>query len=110
MARYKGKQYYSPKRRAVYRKGDQIDHLTLFNLFGWVCYICKDDINPRKRFPDLQAATVDHIVPLSAGGTHTWDNVQPAHAHCNFSRGCESMSTAGLDNSGVVLLDLSHAG
>lgn len=27
--------------------------------------------------------TVDHIVALANGGTHTWDNVQCAHAICN---------------------------
>jgi len=87
MARYKGKQYYSPKRRAVYRRGDDIDHLTLFHLYGWTCNICLGEINPKKRFPDLEAATVDHLVPLSMGGTHTWDNVAPAHAACNFKKG-----------------------
>ena len=27
--------------------------------------------------------TIDHIKPISKGGTHTWDNVQLAHFHCN---------------------------
>ena len=85
MARYKGK-YYSPKRRAVYAKGDDIDHLTLFHLHGWTCHICRQQIDPKRRFPDLLAATVEHIVPLCKGGTHTWDNVAPAHAQCNFQK------------------------
>lgn len=85
MARYKGK-YYSPKRRAIYAQGDKIDHLVLFNLHGWTCHICKTQIDPRKRFPDLLAATVDHIIPLCRGGTHTWTNVAPAHAQCNFNK------------------------
>lgn len=85
MARYKGK-YYSPKRRAVYAQGDDIDHLTLFHLFGWTCNICRSDIDPKRRFPDLMAATVEHIIPLSHGGTHTWDNTAPAHAQCNFQK------------------------
>ena len=33
------------------------------------------------------AATVEHIIPLCKGGTHTWDNVAPSHARCNFQRG-----------------------
>ena len=27
--------------------------------------------------------SIDHIIPVSRGGTHTWDNVQLAHRYCN---------------------------
>ena len=32
------------------------------------------------------APTVDHILPLAKGGTHTWDNVQLAHWSCNSDK------------------------
>lgn len=38
---------------------------------GWT-----DDFGP-------MSPTIDHIIPLSKGGTHDWDNVQLAHAVCN---------------------------
>lgn len=78
--------YYSPKRRTIYEQGDKIDHLTLFELHAWTCYVCKETINRYLRFPNYWAATVEHIIPLSKGGTHTWDNVAPAHAKCNFDK------------------------
>lgn len=31
--------------------------------------------------------TVDHVIPLKHGGTHTWDNVRLAHFKCNSLRG-----------------------
>ena len=31
--------------------------------------------------------SIDHILPLSKGGTHTWDNVQLAHFRCNTMKG-----------------------
>jgi 5-methylcytosine-specific restriction endonuclease McrA len=30
--------------------------------------------------------TVDHILPISKGGSHTWKNVQLAHMYCNSSK------------------------
>lgn len=98
---YRGK-YYSPKRRAIYAKGDQIDHLELFERDDWVCGICDGNINRKFRFPHKWAATVDHIVPLSQGGTHTWNNVQAAHAHCNFTKGDECDST--LEVKGGIII------
>ncbi len=79
--------YYSPKRRHIYAQGDDIDALTLFNLFGWTCIICKNPIDKSRRCPDWRAATIEHIVPLAHGGTHTWDNVAPAHYLCNQNKG-----------------------
>ena len=35
--------------------------------------------------------TLDHIIPLSKGGAHTWDNVQLAHMHCNAGK-CNRMA------------------
>lgn len=31
--------------------------------------------------------SIDHVKPLAAGGTHTWDNVQLAHRICNSVKG-----------------------
>ena len=31
--------------------------------------------------------SIDHVVPLSKGGTHTWDNVHLAHKRCNMVKG-----------------------
>ena len=30
--------------------------------------------------------TMDHIIPISKGGGHTWDNVQIAHRICNINK------------------------
>lgn len=78
--------YYSASRRKVYAHGDDIDAVTLFELFGWTCIICNENIDYRRRCPDWRAATIEHIVPISKGGTHTWDNVAPAHLRCNLDK------------------------
>ena len=58
---------------------------------GNACAICgkpvdMDDYHITKtgrRRPDAMYPSVDHIIPLAKGGTHTWDNVQLAHYMCN---------------------------
>jgi len=91
--------YYSPKRRKVYAEGDKIDALTLFELHAWICCICHEKINRFVRCPDWNAATIDHIIPISKGGTHTWDNVAPAHYRCNMDKAdltCEELNDLTL--------------
>jgi 5-methylcytosine-specific restriction endonuclease McrA len=83
------KNYYSPKRRAIYAKGEKIDHLALFEAHNWICYVCKEQIDRRLRHPNLMAATVEHILPLALGGKHVWANCAPSHAKCNFERGTQ---------------------
>lgn len=78
------------KRRSDFYGCGQFDEsITLKEVikrFGGVCQICGKPINEKaianghvkKDYPSL-----DHIQPLSKGGTHTWDNVQLAHIGCN---------------------------
>lgn len=87
--------YYSPKRRKIYAQGDDIDALVLFERFNWTCHLCGEKIDRRRRCPDWRAATVDHIVPLAQGGTHTWENVAPAHLKCNLDKGARHVGTTG---------------
>lgn len=98
--RKKPVRYYSPKRRKIYACGDRIDALTLFELYGWTCYLCKKPIDKYKRCPDWRAGTIEHFVPLAHGGTHTWDNVVPAHLKCNLQKGdlSHDVSTVILDS------------
>lgn len=47
---------------------------------GWRCHICKKKV-------EVGDASVDHLVPLSKGGDHSWENVSLAHKRCNSRRG-----------------------
>jgi 5-methylcytosine-specific restriction endonuclease McrA len=42
------------------------------------------------------ATTVDHIIPLSRGGTHDLDNLRPACWPCNAGSGSEGRPRGGL--------------
>lgn len=49
----------------------------------WVCQICGDPVNRQTVVPALDAATIDHRIPLAAGGAHEEANWQTAHFYCN---------------------------
>jgi 5-methylcytosine-specific restriction endonuclease McrA len=81
-------------RRARIKAGgvqDQgICHQELYRIFNGTCQICGN----KTQSPEVwigwdgktamtYAPTVDHIIPLSKAGTHTWNNVQLAHLLCN---------------------------
>lgn len=40
--------------------------------------------------------TIDHVVPRSKGGTHTWDNVVAACERCNSAKGDRLLHSTGM--------------
>lgn len=61
--------------------------------YGCTCYICGVEINldaPRKQGESEgweMGLHIDHIVPISRGGSDTLENVRPTHAICNLRKG-----------------------
>mgnify|MGYP002294320240 CR=1 FL=1 len=60
-----------------------------------ICMLCGlpvDETDMKNGHPSKMYPTIDHIIPISAGGSHTWKNVQLAHNSCN-ARKCASILT-----------------
>ena len=58
-----------------------------------VCQICGEKCDPKDHTWGSTGPlypSVDHIIPLAKGGTHTWGNVQTAHIICNSFK-CDSL-------------------
>lgn len=66
---------------------ERIDPRFVFARDGWCCQLCGGPIDATLRSPDPGSASVDHVVPLARGGSHTQDNVQAAHLGCNVRKG-----------------------
>lgn len=64
-------------------------NVDVFERDGWVCGICGGDVDRDLVWPDHMSASLDHIVPVSKGGTHTLDNVQCSHFICNSLKQAE---------------------
>lgn len=78
------------RRRARIRntKNDPIDPFDVFTAAEWSCYLCgKSTPKSLRGTYDNRAPELDHIIPLSKGGTHTMDNVACACRKCNQIKG-----------------------
>ena len=62
---------------------ERIDALVVANRDNWICQICFEPIDSSLTYPNQLYRSVDHIIPLSKGGTHVYENVQIAHLRCN---------------------------
>jgi 5-methylcytosine-specific restriction endonuclease McrA len=67
---------------------ERIDPLVVLERDDWRCHVCGGDA-PKEARGTMRwdAPEVDHIVPLSRGGSHTYANVACAHRRCNIIKG-----------------------
>ena len=65
--------------RAYDTTHEAIDYSIVLARHGYICGICG-----RRITRDFH---IDHIVALSLGGGHTFENLQPAHPKCNQLKG-----------------------
>lgn len=79
--------------------------IQVLELYGTDCHICEGPISldaPRQcGKPGWELGLqIDHVFPLSKGGSDTLDNVRPAHGYCN------NIKSATLEFRGIK--DLPH--
>lgn len=91
------KQYNLRKRRKrsvrtkqAKRNGNYDKSITLAKVYKrdhGVCYICGKHLILNDDYNRSGAPTIEHVVPICKGGTHTWDNVRLACRACNIAKG-----------------------
>lgn len=76
------------KRRAVVLSafGETVDRRIVFEKDQWICQLCGGRVVKQKNYPDPMSASLDHRLPLSRGGKHTYANTQLAHLKCNVEK------------------------
>ena len=73
-------------------KSEFYTHTEIAERDGWQCQLCRKKVNKRLKHPDPMCASIDHIVPISKGGTDMRANVQLAHLVCNMSKGNRTLA------------------
>lgn len=54
---------------------------------NWICHLCNQAVDSELSRTDPMGATIDHVVPLSKGGSDSFENVRTAHFSCNVKKG-----------------------
>ena len=84
------------RRRRARKLGVTSEHYSeqqVLDVYGTNCHLCLEPIDlqaPRQQGSDSgweRGLHLDHIVPVSKGGSDTLDNVRPAHVLCNLQKG-----------------------
>jgi len=73
-------------RRRALMHGAEYERFNISRIYerdAWRCGVCGKRVDKTLAYPHRMSASLDHIVPIAHGGTHTKANVQLAHWICN---------------------------
>ena len=68
---------------------ENVDKRELHRRHDGICGICRTPVA-------LEHTTIDHVVPLSRGGLHSYANCVPSHEECNVAKGNRLPSEHGV--------------
>jgi HNH endonuclease len=81
----------SQKRRALLRgttvRDAFINVWILYERDHRTCTLCSYPVDHSITWPDKQMATIDHRIPVTLGGEHSYANTKLAHHYCNGVKG-----------------------
>lgn len=80
-------------RRRARMKEQYVEPVSLKKIMerdNYICQLCNEPVDMSKEgTSDKLAPSLDHIIPLSKGGEHSYANTQLAHHYCNSCKGNE---------------------
>ena len=68
-----------------------IDIYKLIERDGKQCYLCGDAVSFDCHYNDPKYPTIEHVLAIANGGTHSWDNVKVACRDCNNHKGTKTL-------------------
>jgi ribosomal protein S27AE len=81
--------------RTIHKAGESVSLRKLIESQNGYCCYCGTEIERSKGKYEPNMATIDHVVPVSLGGSHTYDNCRAMCVKCNSER----------SNNGIGIID-----
>ena len=77
--KYKNGQFNKRGKR-LSKNFESIDRKTVYRRDWGICYLCENPVG-------IQGVHIDHIIPLTRGGDHSYNNLAVSCPSCNMSKG-----------------------
>jgi 5-methylcytosine-specific restriction endonuclease McrA len=78
------------RREYARRKGSRhVDKVTIEDVYektNGICYLCDKIIDRTLTHPNSYSLSMDHRIPISKGGEHTYENLWATHLTCNLRK------------------------
>lgn len=74
------------KRRTLLKTNGPVDNINWRSVWGRDEGHCRVGLRCNFDFVPFEEMELEHVIPLSKGGTHTWNNVQTSCSPCNRSK------------------------
>ncbi|WP_058625782.1 helix-turn-helix domain-containing protein [Staphylococcus xylosus] len=68
-----------------------IDIYKLIERDGKQCYLCGDAVSFDCHYNSPKYPTIEHVLAIANGGTHSWENVKVACRDCNTRKGTKTL-------------------
>jgi hypothetical protein len=79
----KGKKEHRSRARHFGVPYEAVNAAAVFQRDNWTCHLCSEPISREAKWPDQMCASLDHVIPMSKGGPHSYTNVAASHWLCN---------------------------
>lgn len=86
-------------RYKIAKNNGKYEDITLAKLYEkdkGICYLCGKHLILNDAYNRPEAPTIEHVIPISKGGTNTWNNVKLACRHCNNLKGTKILINEGV--------------
>lgn len=74
------------RKKRIKIKHDKYNKRNIFSINGWKCSKCGVDVSDLLSTSHDCYPNIDHITPLSKGGTDTLDNIRTLCRKCNMAK------------------------